>query len=110
MPKQGDVFRRNAATTAGRQPRIELSRPARRHLTSTTPRHRTQNLPPKTLTFASAEPAKIRGPGQLTSKYSPKTLPQSLTFDWNPPPLARPQHGYVRLPKSLTYLSRHINQ
>ena len=37
--------------------------------------------PPKTLTFASAEPAKIRAPGQTASEYNPKTLPQSLTFD-----------------------------
>jgi hypothetical protein len=66
--------------------------------------------PPKTLTFASAEPAKIRAPGQTASEYNPKTLPQSLTFDWNRSPLAHPQHGRARLPKSLTYPSNRQNQ
>jgi hypothetical protein len=80
------------------------------HPANTSTRHPPRILPPKTLTFASAEAAKIRGPGQITSEYSPKTLPQSLTFDWNRSPLAHPQHGRARLPKSLTYPSNRQNQ
>ncbi|MGF6721546.1 hypothetical protein P3T43_000893 [Paraburkholderia sp. GAS41] len=107
MPERGGVF---AAPQQPHADRRRSSASPRIGKCSATIGSHLRDSPPKSLTFALAEAAKIRGLSQIAPGYGIQMLPKTLTFGRNSPLVAHPQHDRILLPKSLTYCLKCKNK